>query len=63
MKMTYEEMLKRLEEIVERLEAGGVSLDESIELFKEGSELAAECKKTLENAKLRVKIISEGQDE
>ncbi|MBR4622322.1 MAG: exodeoxyribonuclease VII small subunit [Ruminococcus sp.] len=60
--MTYEESLKRLEEIVGKLESGDLALEESLELFKEGSELAAKCKTTLENAKLRVKMISEGQD-
>lgn len=60
--MTYEESLKRLEEIVAKLESGEVSLEESIELFREGSALAADCKKTLEDAKLRVKTISEEQN-
>ena len=60
--MTYEASLKRLEEIVQRLERGDVSLEESIELFREGSDLAASCKKTLEDAKLRVKTISEEQN-
>lgn len=60
--MTYEASLKRLEEIVQRLESGEGSLEESIDLFREGSELAANCKKTLEDAKLRVKTISEEQN-
>ena len=38
-KKTYEEAAERLEEIVEKLENSDVSLEESINLYKEGMEL------------------------
>ncbi|MBR6874093.1 MAG: exodeoxyribonuclease VII small subunit [Ruminococcus sp.] len=61
--MTYEASIARLEEIVKQLQSGNLPLDDSLELFKEGTALAAECKKMLENAKLQVTAASEGNDE
>ena len=61
--MTYEESIKRLDEIVRKLGDGGLPLDESLELFKEGTALAADCKKTLENAKLQVSIAQEDNND
>ena len=43
--MTYAEAMKRLEEIVAALEAGGTDLDETLKLFEEGSNLLKECQK------------------
>ncbi len=51
----FEQSMKRLEEIVSRLESGKLSLEESISLYNEGSELSQSCKKALENAQLSVK--------
>ena len=56
--MTFESSMKRLDEIVKALESRKLSLDESLDLYKEGIELSVDCKKTLENAKLQVKTIS-----
>lgn len=56
--MTFESSMKRLDEIVKALESGKLSLDESLDLYKEGIELSVDCKKNLENAKLQVKTIS-----
>lgn len=56
--MTFESSMNRLDEIVKLLESGKLSLDESLDLYKEGIELSVECKKSLENAKLQVKTIS-----
>lgn len=61
--MTYEDSIKRLGEILNKLEKGGLPLDEALELYKEGVSLSAECKKQLEDAKLQVKTISEENDE
>jgi exodeoxyribonuclease VII small subunit len=47
---TFEEALSRLEEIVEELDDGNVSLARSLELFREGTELAARCRKLLTEA-------------
>lgn len=49
--MKFEELLKELENIVEELESGNLSLDESITKYQKGIELSNECKKMLEEAK------------
>ncbi|MCL4511323.1 MAG: exodeoxyribonuclease VII small subunit [Bacteroidetes bacterium] len=54
---TFEEALKRLEEIVDTLEAGSVPLDESIKLYEEGMTLAKSCMTQLSEAKLKLKKI------
>lgn len=58
-KMTYEQAMKRLEEIVEKLDDGSLPLEESIKLFEESTKLAAFCSDTLEKAKLKVTELSE----
>ncbi len=58
-KQTFEEALKRLEEIVETLESGEVSLDESLAVFQEGIDLYRYCHKRLTEAEKRVKVLIE----
>lgn len=55
--LTFEESLKRLEEIVGTLEAGNAPLEESIKLYEEGMTLAKSCMTRLNEAKLRLKKI------
>ncbi len=57
--MTFEVALKQLEEIAERLEKGECTLDESINLYEKAMELSKECTSALENAKLKIKQLSE----
>ncbi len=52
----YEQSIKRLEEIVTRLESGRLPLEDSISLYNEGIKLSAECRKTLESASLTVNV-------
>ncbi len=60
--MNFEESLKRLELLVERLESGDLPLEESLQLFEEGQKLAALCNQKLESAVLRVEqLTSEGE--
>ena len=54
---SFEEALKRLEEIVETLEAGNSPLEESIKLYEEGMTLAKSCITRLNEAKLKLKKI------
>ena len=56
--LTYENAVKRLEEILALLEKNDVSLDESIKLFEEGKKLTAFCNEKLENAKQKITEIS-----
>ncbi len=60
-KMSYEEAVKRLEEIVKKLEGGQTPLDESIALFSEGSELVKLCTSILDEAEQKVKVITESE--
>lgn len=56
--MTFEDKMKRLNEITKEMESDKLSLDKSLELYKEGTALAADCKKTLEETKLAVKTMN-----
>ena len=51
---SFEEGLNRLEEIVQTLEAGGLSLEEAIALFEEGMQLAKICSQRLDTAELKI---------
>lgn len=52
--LDFEEVYRRLEETVERLESGGLGLEESIALYERGMRLAHRCKVLLDAAELRV---------
>jgi len=53
----FEKDLEKLEEIVEALEAGGLSLDESLKQFEEGIKLTSRCEKALKQAEKRIEIL------
>jgi exodeoxyribonuclease VII small subunit len=57
-KLTFEQALEKLESIVERLESGEISLDESIEAFEEGQKLVRFCLEKLQTAEKKVKKLS-----
>lgn len=57
--MDFEEALAELEGIVARLEAGDLTLEESLALFERGQLLAEFCNKQLEAATLRVEQLTE----
>lgn len=48
---TFEQLLKELQDVVNNLESGKLSLEESVEAYKKGMTLSLECKKRLEEAK------------
>ena len=56
-KKTYEDSVKRLEDIVSALERGDASLDESLKLFEEGTKLVTSCGKMLDEAEQKVRIL------
>ncbi len=61
--MTFEQALERLEEIVQKLESGNVSLDESIKIYQEGILLSKKCSKMLQEAEGKVlAIVNKEQD-
>jgi len=50
----FEDQLARLEEIVDRLEDDAVGLEEALELFEQGMQLAKTCRARLEAVELKV---------
>ena len=62
-KLSFEDAMKRLEEIVSHLEKGDIPLEESIRLFEEGSGLIALCSTQLEEAEQKVSLRRRGDDD
>ena len=57
----FEEHLTQLETVVERLERGDLTLDESVRLFEEGMKLSRACKDELEQAEGRIQVLVEAK--
>ena len=55
----FESLYKRLEETVARLEEGGLTLEQSLDLYEEGTKLARRCQELLQEAELRVTKLQE----
>ncbi len=53
----FEEALLKLEEIVRKLEAGDLTLEESIKAFEEGIKLCGICGRKLDEAERRVEVL------
>ncbi|ATH60012.1 exodeoxyribonuclease VII small subunit [Staphylococcus nepalensis] len=51
---SFEEMMKELENIVQKLDSENVSLEESLNLYQRGMTLSASCDETLKNAEKKV---------
>lgn len=60
--LSFEAALRRLEEIVRKLEAGDTPLDLAIDLYAEGDRLKAQCEKRLADAQARIEKIQLGRD-
>ena len=61
-KMTFEESMQRLEQIVRTMERGDAQLDESLKLFQEGTELVRNCAKLLDEAQMQIKKVMTASD-
>lgn len=59
---SFEESLKRLETVVDQLEKGELTLEESLKLFEEGVNLTANCKKELDAAEGKVQMLVKQRD-
>jgi exodeoxyribonuclease VII small subunit len=55
----FEAQYKRLEETVAKLEAGNLTLEESLSLYEDGMKLAKRCQELLRDAELRVTRLQE----
>jgi exodeoxyribonuclease VII small subunit len=59
---SFEEAMKKLEKIVEELDKGDFSLEESLQKFEEGVKLGQACKRILEKAEFRVRKLVESDE-
>jgi exodeoxyribonuclease VII small subunit len=62
-KEKFEEALEKLEEIVRRMEAGEMTLEESLKAFEEGIKLSRLCAKKLDEADRRVDLLLRQEEE
>lgn len=62
-KPDFEASLKELEELVEALESGELSLADSLDRFKRGVELSRNCHEMLDQARQSVEVLTQADDE
>ena len=55
--LKFEEALSELEAVIKKMESGELSLDDSLQAFERGVELARQCRKKLEEAERKVEIL------
>ena len=61
--LDFEAALAELETLVERMETGSMSLEESLKAFERGIKLTRTCQDALKNAELRVKaLLADGSE-
>lgn len=58
----FEEIMKRLEEVTNKLEKEQLPLDESVKLFEEGIELSKKCNSKLEEAEKKITVLINEND-
>lgn len=61
-KLKYDEAIKKLEDLVVKLEKGDCSLEETIKLYDEATKLSGYCTAMLDNAKLKIEELSEKKE-
>lgn len=59
---SFEELMKNLEDITNKLEKESLSLDESVKLFEEGIAISKQCNSRLEDAEKRITILINQED-
>lgn len=62
-KISYETNITKLREIIDKLESGETSLEESLKLFEQGIKLSTSCYETLKNAEQKITELSEIEKE
>ena len=60
--MTYEEAIKKLEEISQKLSSDDISLDEATRLFEESTKLSKICYETIKSAESKVVVVKKELD-
>ena len=61
-KPTFEQAIKELESLVERMEQGDLPLEESLQAFERGIEISRICQKALDEAEQRVRVLTDETD-
>lgn len=59
---SFEESMKRLEEIVRELEEGDIEIEKALLIFEEGTKLSRLCAKKLAKVERRIEILTKGKD-
>jgi len=59
----FEALYQRLDETVQKLENGGLTLEESVTMYEEGMKLAKRCQELLQEAELKVTRLQESFEE
>lgn len=59
-KVTYEERIRRIEEIIQKIESNEPTMEESVALFEEGIKLVHSCEEELEKTQQKVVKLVEG---
>ena len=60
--LNFEETMKELEEVVQKLENGDLNLDDSIKEFEKGMELSKSASKYLEDAEKKITVLVKDKD-
>ena len=60
--VTFEAALEELESLVEKMETGELSLEDSLAAFERGVKLTRHCQSSLKAAELKVKVLTESGD-
>ena len=60
--LPFEQAMRELEQIVDKLEKGAVPLEESIAIYERGEQLKAHCEALLKNAEMRIQKITFSAD-
>ena len=61
-KIDFETAMQQLEELVTKIEAGNLSLEDSLQEFEKGIKLSRTCQAALKDAEQRVKILSDDEE-
>ena len=60
-RLSFEDALSKLEQIVSRLEEESITLEESVNLYEEGVKLSAFCSEILNDAELRIQEVNDDE--
>ncbi|MBE6838067.1 MAG: exodeoxyribonuclease VII small subunit [Ruminococcus sp.] len=61
--MKFEQGMEKLEDIIEKLESGKLTLEETVELYKSGNDIIAKCKAEIEKARQVITVDGGGNND